>query len=34
VNPDFGKPVNTNLAGNPPQYQAPFNMRVGIRFEF
>jgi len=33
-NPDFGKPVNTNLAGNPPQYQAPFNMRVGIRFEF
>ena len=33
-NPDFGKPVNTNLAGNPPQYQAPFNMRVGVRFEF
>jgi hypothetical protein len=33
-NPDFGKPVNTNLAGNPPQYQVPFNMRVGVRFEF
>ena len=28
TNPDFGKPVNTNLAGNPPQYQTPFNMRV------
>jgi len=34
TNPDFGKPVNTNLAGNPPQYQSPFNMRVGVRFEF
>jgi hypothetical protein len=34
INPDFGKPVNTNLAGNPPQYQAPLNMRVGVRFEF
>jgi hypothetical protein len=33
-NPDFGKPVNTNLSGNPPQFQAPFNMRVGVRFEF
>jgi hypothetical protein len=33
-NPDFGKPVNTNLAGNPPQFQAPLNMRVGVRFEF
>jgi hypothetical protein len=33
-NPDFGKPVNTGLAGTPPQFQAPFNMRVGIRFEF
>jgi carboxypeptidase family protein/TonB-dependent receptor-like protein len=34
VNPDYGKPVNTNLSGNPPQFQAPFNMRVGVRFEF
>jgi Carboxypeptidase regulatory-like domain/TonB-dependent Receptor Plug Domain len=34
TNPDFGKPVNTNLSGNPPQYQSPFNMRVGVRFEF
>jgi len=34
TNPDFGKPVNTGLSGNPPQYQAPFNMRVGVRFEF
>src|ERR1043166_2590916 len=33
-NPDFGKPVNSLLAGTPPQFQAPFNMRVGIRFEF
>ena len=33
-NPDFGKPINTNLGGNPPQFQAPFNMRVGVRFEF
>jgi carboxypeptidase family protein len=33
-NPDFGKPVDTNFAGNPPQFQAPFNMRVGVRFEF
>ena len=34
TNPDYGKPVNTGLSGNPPQYQAPFNMRVGVRFEF
>lgn len=34
TNPDFGKPVNTGLSGNPPQFQAPFNMRVGVRFEF
>jgi hypothetical protein len=34
TNPDQGKPVNTGLGGNPPQYQSPFNMRVGIRFEF
>ena len=34
ANPDFGKPISTVLAGNPPQFQAPLNMRVGIRFEF
>jgi hypothetical protein len=33
-NPDFGKPISTIFAGNPPQFQAPFNMRVGVRFEF
>jgi hypothetical protein len=33
-NPDFGKPVNSLLSGTPPQYQAPFNLRVGVRFEF
>jgi hypothetical protein len=33
-NPDFGQPINSQLSGNPPQFQAPFNMRVGIRFEF
>ena len=33
-NPDFGKPVNTLLSGNPAQFQAPRNMRLGIRFEF
>jgi len=34
VNPDFGKPISTIFAGNPPQYQAPGNVRVGVRFEF
>ena len=33
-NPDYGKPVDTNLSGNPPRFQTPFNMRVGVRFEF
>jgi Carboxypeptidase regulatory-like domain/TonB dependent receptor-like, beta-barrel/TonB-dependent Receptor Plug Domain len=33
-NPDFGKPISTIFSGNPPQFQAPFNMRVGVRFEF
>jgi len=33
-NPDFGKPISTIFAGNPPQFQSPFNMRVGVRFEF
>ena len=34
VDPDFGKPISTNLSGNPPQFQVPINARVGIRFEF
>lgn len=34
TNPDFGKPVNSLLSGTPPQFQAPFNVRVGVRFEF
>jgi hypothetical protein len=34
ANPDYGKPVDTNLSGNPPRFQTPFNMRVGVRFEF
>ena len=33
-NPDFGAPVNSNLSGTPPQFQAPRNIRVGVRFEF
>ena len=33
-NPDFGKPVNSLLAGTPPQFQAPLNLRLGVRFEF
>jgi outer membrane receptor protein involved in Fe transport len=33
-NPDFGKPVNSLLSGTPPQFQAPRNLRVGVRFEF
>jgi hypothetical protein len=34
TDPDFGKPISTIFAGNPPQFQAPLNMRVGVRFEF
>ena len=34
VNPDFGKPVNSLLSGTPPQFQAPRNIRLGVRFEF
>jgi hypothetical protein len=33
-NPDFGKPISTIFAGNPAQFQAPFNLRVGVRFDF
>jgi hypothetical protein len=34
ANPDFGKPVNSLLGGNPAQYQTPITLRVGARFEF
>jgi hypothetical protein len=33
-NPDFGKPVNSLLSGTPAQFQAPRNLRVGIKFAF
>ena len=33
-NPDFGQPVSSNVSGTPPQFQAPRNIRVGVRFEF
>jgi hypothetical protein len=33
-NPDFGKPVNSLLGGTPAQYQVPFTLRVGARFQF
>ncbi len=31
-NPDFGKPITQVLPGHPPQFQAPFQMRLGARF--
>jgi len=34
TNPDFGKPVYSILSGTPPQFQAPFSARLGVRFEF
>jgi hypothetical protein len=33
-NPDFGKPINVLESGRPPQFQAPFNLRLGVRFDF
>jgi hypothetical protein len=33
-NPDFGKPVNSLLSGTPPQFQAPRNIRLGVRIQF
>jgi carboxypeptidase family protein/TonB-dependent receptor-like protein len=33
-NPDFGKPITQVLQGHPPEFQAPFQMRVGARFSF
>jgi hypothetical protein len=34
ADPDYGKPISTILSGNPPQFQVPISMRVGIRYEF
>ncbi len=33
-NHDFGKPITQVLPGHPTQFQAPFQMRVGMRFSF
>jgi hypothetical protein len=33
-NPNFGLPTTSVLAGNPPQYQTPRQIRFGVRFEF
>ena len=33
-NPNFGLPVSSLFAGNPPQYQTPRQIRLGVRFEF
>lgn len=33
-NPDFGEPITQLLPGHPPQFQPPFQMRVGARFTF
>jgi len=33
-NPDFGKPITQVLPGHPPQFQTPFQMRIGARFSF
>ena len=34
TDPDFGKPISTILGGNPPQFQVPISVRVGVRYEF
>ena len=34
ANPDFGLSVTELLSGRPPQFQAPFEMRVGARLTF
>jgi outer membrane receptor protein involved in Fe transport len=33
-NPDFGKPETQVLLGHPPQFQAPFAIRLGARLKF
>jgi hypothetical protein len=34
ANPDFGAPVTQVLAGAPPQFQTPRQIRFGARFTF
>jgi outer membrane receptor protein involved in Fe transport len=33
-NPDFGAPITQVLPGAPPQFQTPFQLRLGARFSF
>jgi hypothetical protein len=33
-NPDDGKPTTQVLPGFPPQFQTPFQMRLGLRLTF
>jgi hypothetical protein len=33
-NPNFGLPVSSVFAGNPPQIQTPRQIRLGVRFQF
>ena len=33
-NPDFGAPITQQTTGAPPQFQRPFRVRLGARFEF
>ena len=33
-NPDFGLPITQVLSGHPPQFQTPFEMRIGARLSF
>jgi len=33
-NPDFGAPITQQVGGSPPQFQPPFRVRLGARFEF
>jgi TonB-dependent receptor-like protein len=34
LNPDFGSPISQVLAGKPPQFQAPREVRLGARLTF
>ena len=33
-NPDFGRPITQVLSGHPPQFQDPFQLRLGVRWSF
>ena len=33
-NPNFGLPTSSLFAGNPPQYQTPRQIRLGVRIAF